>query len=80
MMDNGWGAGSWLVMSVLMLIFWTLVVVAVVWVVRASTPERPTVAATSEPDTPLAILDARYARGELTEDEYRHRRDVLLTS
>ena len=31
---DGWGAGGWLMMSVLMLIFWALVVAGLIWPVR----------------------------------------------
>ncbi len=71
---DGVGWGGWLVMVVSMLAFWALVVFAVVALFRASRDER-------EPSTkgrdPLAILDERFARGEIDESEYRARAEVL---
>lgn len=73
MWQDSWGAGSWLVMSLGMLIFWTLVVVGIVWAVRSS--RRPP--ADSDTGISAQILDARFARSEIPEDEYRRRRDLL---
>lgn len=83
--DGGWGAGNWLVMGFGMLLFWALVVAGIVWLVR-STANRPTPVPhgvpLDKPTTParpsaLAILDERYARGEISDEEYRTRRDTL---
>jgi hypothetical protein len=35
MWDNGWGAGQWLEMTVMMLVFWTLLIGLVVWLIRS---------------------------------------------
>ena len=68
----GWGAGSWLVMGFMMLLFWTFVVGGIVWIVRG------TRRATLPPSgTARQILDERFARGEIDEDEYRQRRSLL---
>ena len=69
--DNGWG--WWPLMPLLMLVFWGAVIWMVVTVVRHST------AASSPPATadPERTLAERYARGEIDEDDYRHRLDVL---
>jgi putative membrane protein len=83
--NDGWGPGNWLLMGFGMLLFWTLVVVAIVWLVR-STAHRQTAAPHGVPmDKPagpvrpsaLDILDERYARGEIDHEEYRTRRDAL---
>jgi uncharacterized membrane protein len=72
MWQNGWGAGEWLVMSSMMLIFWGALVFSAVWLVRnAHRPlEHPTT-------TARRILDEKLARGEVTEEEYLRRRDLL---
>jgi putative membrane protein len=33
---TGWGAGGWLLMSLLMLAFWAAVIVGVMWLVRTT--------------------------------------------
>ncbi len=67
-----------------MLLFWALVVAGIVWLVR-STTRPPTGDGRGVPlDTDAAarpsareILDERYARGEIGDEEYRTRRDTL---
>jgi putative membrane protein len=71
MMGQGeWGAGSWLMMSVLMLIVLALLVGATAWLL---TRRRESPAARSA----RQILDERLARGDITEDEYRRRCDLM---
>ena len=79
-----WGYGyEWMwLFGPLMFIGVVLVVVVIVWVVtgrrwtevRGTGPVAP--AGTTKP-TPRQILDERYARGELTTEEYRERVKVL---
>ena len=54
MWHDGWGAGNWLLMSFMMLLFWILVVGFVVWSVRGHRTATP-------PDATRArkILDER---------------------
>lgn len=70
---DGTGWGGWLVMAIGMIAFWGLVVWAVVVLFRdtKSDPGR------HPHHDPLEILDARFARGEIDETEYRGRADVL---
>jgi putative membrane protein len=65
---SGW---AWWWMGVAMLVFWALVAWVVVTLVRQS--DR------GSPETPGAreILDARYARGEIDDDEYRRRSELI---
>ncbi len=73
MMWLGWGGGSWvawLVMSAI-LVFWVLVISRLVRAARA------TKGAASKPD-PRAILEGRFARGEIDAREVEARRTVLL--
>ncbi len=70
---DGVGWGGWLVMVVSMLAFWALVVFAVVALFRARDEREPS----TKGRDPLAILDERFARGEIDESEYRARAEVL---
>jgi len=80
---GGWGAGSWLFMGIGMLVFWGLVVAAVVALLRWSGQGRQQEArpgqtiSTGNADA-LRVLDERYARGDVTDEDYRRRRDVLM--
>lgn len=69
------GAGWFMVF--LMLVIAIAVVVAVVALLRGSvTAPRPTAPATGTPD-PRAILQERFARGEIDEQDYRARMRAL---
>lgn len=59
--------GSWAWMAV-----WLLALFAMVWLLVAPTRR-------GRPETPGDILRHRYAAGEISEDEFRHARDVLGT-
>jgi putative membrane protein len=84
--DGGWGVGTWLLMGFGMLVFWALVVAGIVWLVHSATGKRNASGAV-RPDEPAGqpqlsardILDVRYARGEIDDEEYRTRRDTLAT-
>jgi putative membrane protein len=73
---DGVGGGGWLLMTVMMLAFWALVIVAVVAIFRGigkpeDAGERPT------GREPLGILQERFARGEIESEEYEARARVL---
>jgi putative membrane protein len=72
-MDSGW----WVVMMIGMVLFWALVVVAIVWLVRNLAPgER----AARREAPPMELLDRRLAEGSISVDEYEERRRILLRS
>jgi putative membrane protein len=73
---DGTGWGGWLVMTIAMVAFWALVVLAVVALFRGAT-NRPESAPHQDP---MDILDQRFARGEIDEDEYHARAAALRTS
>jgi len=85
MWHGSWSGADWALMSVAMLLFWAVVVAGVMWLVRTggnSGPrpgDRDSTDKPGRPDRSSAqdILDERYARGELSDEEYRARRDVL---
>ena len=68
--EMSWG---WVFMMTMMLLFWGGIAALVYWLVPAP-GERATATATS---TALAVLDERYARGDIDETEWRHRRAAL---
>ncbi|MFF3459574.1 SHOCT domain-containing protein [Streptomyces sp. NPDC002730] len=73
---SGWG---WFAMSASMILFWALIITAVVLLFRAlgQTSEH-----THSPNVPSPdqVLAERFARGEIDEEEYRRRLATLHTS
>ncbi len=77
MMGNGWGmgAGGW----IFMLMFWGVLIALIVWAVTQLLPT----SRTGEPDrrepadTPEAILDRRFAAGDIDVEEYQRASDEL---
>lgn len=70
MFGGGWG------MAVTMLLVWALLVGIAVVLVRLTVSTNRGDSPEAKPD-PKTILDERFARGELEEDEYRARRTTL---
>jgi putative membrane protein len=74
--------GMVLVGGLLMLLFWGGVIALVFFAVRAiSRPDRngSERSAFPRPQTPLEILQGRYARGEITREQYQEMRRDLET-
>ncbi len=81
-MHDGLGWGGWLLMGLLTLLLVGLVVGLVLLLVR-STSERGPAAGHARPGPQSAaehVLDERFARGEIDEEEYLRRRSVLRGS
>lgn len=68
---NGMGPWGW----ILMVAFWVAVVALVIWTVRSTGGQ-----ARPDPDQALRILDERFARGEIDQQEYEERRRVLQSA
>lgn len=68
-----WGAGWWILMALLMVVFWGLVIAGAVWLVRSLMGERHG----PDPGSAIDVLDHRLARGEIGPEEYRERRATL---
>jgi len=74
--DGGWGPGAWVAMAFVMVVFWGAVVTAIVFAVRGWHNQSTGPAAPTTSDA-QRILDERFARGEIDEDEYRRRLAAL---
>ena len=70
--DGGWGFG----MGIGMWVFWIVLIVIVVALVRMAGPGSGS-ASTTPDKSPMEILKARYARGEIDEEEFNRRRREL---
>ena len=69
-----WHSGNAWWMGLMMLVFWTAVIVLIIWSVRSRSAGGSSV---DSPTTALDVLAERYARGEIDEEEYRLRRTTL---
>ncbi|HEX6248670.1 MAG TPA: SHOCT domain-containing protein [Nocardioidaceae bacterium] len=78
-MHDGWGAGAWVLMVLLLLLLFALIVAVVVLAVRAArrAPHTGSSSAPVGPSTAEQVLDERFARGEIDEEEYLRKRSVL---
>ena len=57
-----------------MLIFWLLIILIVVLLIKANSNKSDS---NQQPETPLEILEKRYARGEIDEEEFQRRKKQL---
>ena len=88
----GHGAWPGILMAVGMAIFWIAVIVLIVWLVREFAGRRATQATAVQPtpvaaatyhqappmvESPVQILERRYAAGEIDRDEFLRRREDL---
>ena len=74
---GGWGVGAWIAMSLMIVVFWGGLAALVVWLVRGSRNEHPVDGAADPTERSEEVLAERFARGEIDEAEFLHRRDVL---
>jgi putative membrane protein len=59
-------------------VIWILVIVGVVWLITRSQQDRSApLASTSTRETPLEVLQRRYAEGEISTEEYEERKARL---
>lgn len=67
-MSGAWGMtiGGWIWMAV-----WVVALIVMVWLLVSAGGRR------SSDDDPVEILRRRFARGEMSEEEFRHARDIL---
>lgn len=67
-----WGAGWWILMAFLMVVFWGLVIFGIVLLVRSLGGGR-----LGGRDSAIELLERRLASGEISAEEYRERRAAL---
>ncbi len=67
---GGFGMGMGIVGGLFMLLFWGLIIVGLVMLVRWLWDQGRHVSGSAAPEAPLEILKRRYARGEITKEEF----------
>ncbi len=73
MMWGSWGTqmGWWMMFgSILMLVFWGAVIGLTVWAIKKLTERGGSASGTTEKRYPLDIAKERYARGEISREEF----------
>jgi putative membrane protein len=77
--DWGWGWGWWVFGAAWMVIFWGGIVALVVWAITRLTGDREKGRdqRTLEGRSPLDIAKERYARGEITREQFEQFRHDL---
>lgn len=79
--DGGMGTGGWIAMIVMMSLFWGAVIFAGIMIFRGTSNSRSSrdSARADQPThrDPMDILNERFARGELENEEYEARKAVL---
>ena len=75
--DVGWGWMS--LMMVLMVLFWGAIIFGIVWLIRAVVRGRPAPSGETlvSRESPVQILERRFAEGAISPDDYRARREIL---
>jgi putative membrane protein len=68
------GGGWWIVMMLWMVLFWGAVIFGIVWLVRGGSPASWRA---GRNETPLEILDRRFAEGAISVEEYDQRRETI---
>ena len=75
--NQGMSGGWWVLMFVGMIVFWAIFVIGIVALVRHYGPRRDGDRGRLVANSALEILRERFARGELSEEEYTQRRKLL---
>ena len=73
---DGW-TWFWPFHFVIPILFWALVIAAVVWLVRYATDRRDRPRVAPRP-AGLDVLEERYARGEINRDEYLQKKKDII--
>ena len=69
-----WGFGGWW-----MIFFWIIIIIGVIFLVKWLVAQtRTDTQATQKEESPLDILKKRYAKGEITKEEFEQKKKDLL--
>jgi putative membrane protein len=74
---NGMGGWGMVLMTVSGLLFWGLIIAGIVWLVRSTGRGGESGTVATQTPTPQQIIADRFARGEIEEDDYARRLQVL---
>jgi putative membrane protein len=69
---DGWGAGAWILMALGMALFWGLIILGLVWLVRSFGE-----GGSKNRLDAREVLERRLAEGDISVEEYRERREAL---
>jgi putative membrane protein len=75
---HGVGAGWMALMMFGMVLFWAAIIFGVIWLFRGTARDESTRGETLDKESPVDILERRFAEGAITEEDYRARREVLV--
>jgi putative membrane protein len=76
-MMNGWTMGGWMWIWPVLVVFGLVILGYAGWRLMGNRQEPSTPGRDSAGSSARRILDERYARGEIGEEDYRRRRDEL---
>ena len=76
-MMGSWGMGYGIVGFLTMVLFWIIVIAAIVYAVRWLS-SGSTARSTGASEAPIEILKRRYAKGEIDHDEFVARKQELV--
>jgi putative membrane protein len=77
-MMSGWGMGFGTLGFLFMAVFWIVIIAAAVWLLGYLFPRKDTTQPSgSANETAVDILEKRYARGELSREEFKGMRQDL---
>lgn len=80
-MHGGWGWGWMTLMMVVMVLFWGAVIYGIFWLIRGTARGDWTAKETPvNKESPVEILERRFAEGTITPEDYRARREVLVNN
>jgi putative membrane protein len=79
MMWNNWGFGPWMIIGmILMVVFWGGVIALIVWAITKVVRGQNSGAGVGSARSALDIAKERYARGEITKEQYEQLKKDLI--